>query len=165
MAGVKPNGLEGLREEAYDRGRLVVDGFNRVAGYEDIYAIGDTSVMKSEEYPRGHPQVAQVALQMARQLAKNLNAGAAGRAFVPFVYKDKGSLATIGRNAAVADLGRFRFGGRVAWWLWLTVHIFSIAGMRNRIAVFLDWMWSYFNYDVSLRLLIRPKYNRMYNRE
>ena len=161
VAGVKPNSLAGLNETAYNRGRLVVNEYNQVNGYKDISSIGDTSLQTSENYPVGHPQVAQVALQMAKQLAKNINKGESGN-WDKFVYVDKGSLATIGRNAAVADLGKLRFGGWVAWWLWLLVHILSIVGMRNKVSVFIDWVWSYLNYDVSLRLLIRPKFNEMY---
>ncbi len=161
VAGVKPNSLAGLDETAYNRGRLVVNEYNQVNGYKDIFSIGDTSLQTSESYPVGHPQVAQVALQMAKQLAKNINKGESGN-WDKFVYVDKGSLATIGRNAAVADLGKLRFGGWVAWWLWLLVHILSIVGMRNKVSVFIDWVWSYLNYDVSLRLLIRPKFNEMY---
>lgn len=163
VGGIKPNSLSGLKEDSYERGRLLVDTFNRVKGYEDIFCIGDTSLLKSESTPKGHPQVAQVALQMAKRLAKNLNYAAKGSTeWREFSYVDKGSLATIGRNAAVADLGKFKFKGRVAWWLWLWVHLLSIVGMKNKVSVFLDWVWSYLNYDVSLRLLIRPKDNRMY---
>lgn len=165
VAGVKPNGLHGLEETAYNRGRLVVNEYNQVVGHDNIFAIGDTAILISESTPKGHPQVAQVAIQMAKRLAKNLNNKLKGQAPEKFVYSDRGSLATIGRNAAVADLGKFRFGGRVAWWLWLWVHILSIVGMRNRISVFIDWVWSYLNYDVSLRLLIRPKDNKMYREE
>lgn len=165
VAGVKPNGLNGLNEGAYNRGRLAVDQYNQVNGYEDVFAIGDTSLLISDKSPKGHPQVAQVALQMAKRLASNLNNKIAGKAPERFIYSDRGSLATIGRHAAVADLGKFRFGGFVAWWLWLLVHILSIIGMRNRLAVFIDWVWSYLNYDVSLRLFIRPKFNEMYDKE
>lgn len=162
VAGVKPNSLKGLDESAYDRGRLVVNEYNQVQGYENIFAIGDTALLISAKSPKGHPQVAQVALQMAKRLAKNLNNEVDGKSWEKFVYSDRGSLATIGRNAAVADLGKFRFGGWFAWWLWLFVHIVSIVGMRNRLSVFIDWVWSYLNYDVSLRLFIRPKQNKMY---
>lgn len=162
VAGVKPNGLSGLNDDVYQRGRLLVNEYNQVKGYEDIYGIGDTSLLLSEESPRGHAQVAQVSLQMAKRLAKNLNNKKKNIPFEKFVYEDKGSLATIGRNAAVADFGKFRFGGIVAWWLWLMIHILTIVGMRNKAAVFIDWAWSYFNYDVSLRLLIRPKEHQMY---
>ena len=163
VAGVKPNSLEGMHEEAYNRGRLSVNEFNQVNGYTDIFAIGDTSLLISEASPRGHAQVAQVSLQMARTLAKNLNGKCKSKKLEKFVYVDKGSLATIGKNAAVADLGKFKFGGTVAWWLWLVIHIMTIVGMRNRVSVFIDWAWSYFNYDVSLRLLIRPEKHDMYD--
>jgi len=162
VAGVKPNSLNGLSEPAYNRGRLVVNNYNQVQGYENIFAIGDTALLISDKSPKGHPQVAQVALQMAKRLAKNLNNKAKGKDWEKFVYDDRGSLATIGRNAAVADLGKLHFGGWFAWWLWLWVHILSIVGMRNKVSVFIDWVWSYLNYDVSLRLFIRPKYNKMY---
>lgn len=163
VAGVKPNSLAGLNEDAYQRGRLVINEYNQVNGYEDIFAIGDTALLISEKSPKGHPQVAQVALQMAKRLAKNLNEK--NLHAEKFVYDDKGSLATIGRNAAVADFGKLRFGGIIAWWLWLIIHIFTIVGMRNKVAVFIDWAWSYLNYDVSLRLLIRPKENKIYNQQ
>ncbi|MDH6354266.1 NADH dehydrogenase [Dysgonomonas sp. PH5-45] len=164
VSGVKANSLKGLAEEAYGRGgRLAVDEYNRVEGYENIFAIGDTSLMVSQASPKGHAQVAQVALQMAACLAKNLNEQAQdNEKWRKFRYSDKGSMATIGRNAAVVDFGKFHMKGRIAWWLWLLVHILSIVGMRNKMAVFIDWVWNYLNYDVSLRLLIRPKHNPMY---
>ncbi len=157
VAGVTPKPIPGIENTSYERNRLLVNAYNQVKGYENIYALGDTALLISEQTPKGHPQVAQVALQMARRLAKNLNGKAKGQPYIGFVYKDKGSLATIGRNAAVADLGKFHFGGKTAWLLWLFVHILSIVGMRNRAAVLIDWAWSYFNYDLSLRLLIRTK--------
>lgn len=165
VAGVKPNSLQGMSDSSYNRGRLQVNEYNQVNGYENIFAIGDTSLLLSDSTPKGHPQVAQVSLQMARRLAKNLNGKLKHKAFEKFEYVDKGSLATIGRNAAVADLGKFKFGGVVAWWLWLLIHIFTIVGTRNRVSVFIDWAWSYFNYDVSLRLLIRPEKHDMYSKE
>lgn len=165
VGGIKPNSLQGMSEESYNRGRIAIDEYCAVKGYDGIYSIGDTSLLISDNSPKGHPQVAQVALQMAKNLAKNLNNEAKGNPNkVKFVYKDKGSLATIGRNAAVADLGKLHFGGRVAWWLWLLVHIMSIIGMKNKLLVFMDWIWNYITYDVSLRLLIKPKYNQMYDK-
>lgn len=164
VAGVKANGLPGLNEEAYSRGRLLVDEYNQVKGYDNIFGIGDTALLISEDSPRGHAQVAQVALQMAKQLAENLNSKAKGDKIEKFEYVDKGSMATIGRSAAAVDLGKLKFGGIVAWWLWLLVHIMTIVGMRNKVAIFIDWAWSYFNYDVSLRLLIRPKWDKIYNK-
>jgi len=164
VAGVKGNSLAGLNESSYVKGRLAVDEYNRVNDYSNIFSIGDTSLMISDEkWPKGHPQLAQVALQMAKNLAKNLNNKAKGdTGFQKFRYKDRGSLATIGRNAAVADLGRFKFSGMFAWWLWLWVHILSIVGMKNRISVFIDWVWNYITYDVSLRILVIPKPSKIY---
>ena len=165
VGGIKPNIIEGFPQDTYFKGRMLVDNFTRVKGCEDIFCIGDTAMLKTEQYPNGHPQVAQVAIQMARNLAKNLNSIAKGNGdCCEFQYKDKGSLATIGRNAAVADLGKFKFKGRLAWWLWLWVHLMSIVGMKNKVLVLLDWIWSYLNYDVSLRLFIKPKFNSMYER-
>lgn len=165
VAGVKANSLKGLDDTAYHKGRLIVNQYNQVSGYNNIFAIGDTSLLMTGKTPTGHPQVAQVALQMAKRLAKNLNESSDEKNWEKFEYQDRGSLATIGRNAAVADLGKFRFGGWLAWWLWLWVHILSIVGMRNKVSVFIDWVWSYLNYDVSLRLYIRPKPNKMYKEE
>lgn len=163
VAGVKANSIPGLSEDVYNRGRILVDEYNHIQGYTDLFSIGDTCLMLSDDHPKGHPQLAQVALQMAKRLAQNLNNMANNKPVEKFKYVDKGSLATIGRNSAVADLGKFKFGGRVAWWLWLWVHILSIIGMRNKISVFIDWVWSYVSYDVSLRLFIRPKYDKMYD--
>jgi len=163
VGGVKANSLSGMSESSYIKGRIAVDEYNAVIGYDGIYSIGDTCLLISETSPKGHPQVAQVALQMAKNLTKNLNNEIRGKSEkVKFVYKDKGTLATIGRNAAVADLWKLHFGGTIAWWLWLWVHILSIVGMKNKISVFIDWIWSYLTYDVSLRLLVRPKMNQMY---
>lgn len=165
VAGVTPNGLQGMNESSYMRNRVVVNEYNQVKGYDDIFAIGDTALLTEERFPKGHPQVAQVALQMAVCLAKNLNGKSQGKKPVKFRYKDKGSLATIGKNAAVADLGNFHFKGWLAWWVWLFVHLMTIVGMRNRVSVFIDWVWNYLNYGVSLRLYIRPKKSRIYDEE
>jgi NADH dehydrogenase len=165
VAGVTPNSLAGMDESSYFRNRLLVDDYNQVKGYEDIFAIGDTALLISDKSPKGHPQVAQVALQMAKRLAKNLNNKAVNKPLEKFEYVDKGSLATIGKNAAVADLGKFKFSGVVAWWLWLFVHIMTIIGMRNKVAVFIDWIWNYLNYGVSLRLFIRPKESKIYKED
>lgn len=134
--------------------RHPVDGFNQVIGMEDVYAIGDIALMTSDTYPAGHPQVAQVALQQGRNLARNLNTTPDKRR--PFVYKDKGSMATIGRNRAVVDMKRIHLSGRLAWLAWLAVHLMSILGMRNRTVVFINWMWNYFTFSSGLRLLLRP---------
>lgn len=161
-AGIQANSLQGLKENAYEKGRIKVDKYNRVEEYENIFCLGDTALMVTEKHPKGHPQLAQPAIQMAKNLAKNLNRQMEGKEFTEFHYKDKGNLATIGRNSAVADLGRFKFSGVIAWWLWLWIHILSIVGMKNKLFVFINWAWSYFTYDASLRLLILPKFSKIY---
>ncbi|MDE7154448.1 MAG: NAD(P)/FAD-dependent oxidoreductase [Muribaculaceae bacterium] len=134
-------------------GRLEVDAYNRVSGLDNVYAVGDISLMTADpSFPQGHPQLAQVAIQQARTLAYNLNNGTAKR---EFRYKDKGTMATVGRNRAVVDLPGLHFGGWVAWMLWMAIHLVSILGMRNRITVFLSWVWSYFTYSQALRLILK----------
>lgn len=134
-------------------GRIAVDSFNRVKGVDNVYAVGDIAVMTDNRYPRGHPQLAQVAIQQARCLAANLNAG---EFEVPFSYKDKGAMATVGRNRAVADLKYIHLYGRPAWFTWMFVHLISILGMRNKLTVLINWVWAYFTYGTSLRLLLHP---------
>ncbi|MEZ3590127.1 MAG: NAD(P)/FAD-dependent oxidoreductase [Muribaculaceae bacterium] len=134
--------------------RFEVDEFNRVKGMDDVYAVGDIAYMSNEKYPRGYPQMAQVAIQQAHLLAKQLNAGAFTEAFK---YNDKGSMATVGRNRAVADLNHnIHLYGRPAWFTWMFVHLISILGMRNKLTVLINWIWAYVTYSTSLRLLIHP---------
>ena len=134
-------------------GRLKVDDFNAVEGVNDVFAIGDIALMQSDAYPNGHPQVAQVAIQQGRRLAANLNNPSAR---LPFVYRDKGSMATIGRNRAVVDMGRTHLHGRLAWLAWMFVHLLSLLGMRNKVVVLINWIWGYFTFSSGLRLLLRP---------
>ena len=158
VAGVKANSLEGLPQDVYGRGnRLLVDEFNRVQGMADIFALGDTALMVAENYPNGHPQVVQPSIQQASLLAKNLRHMIKGKPLRPFKYMNKGSMATIGRNDAVAEISGIRFSGFFAWLLWLLVHLMSIVGVKNRLFIFINWMWSYVTYDQSLRLLIKPE--------
>lgn len=140
-------------------GRLKTDAYCRVEGLEDVYALGDIAIMSGDPaFPTGHPQLAQVALQQGKRLAANLNAFTAGKAsrVRAFTYNDKGSMATVGRNRAVVDLKHFRFHGFPAWMVWMFIHLISILGMRNKITVLVNWIWAYFNYSTSLRLLIQP---------
>ena len=132
-------------------GRFPVDAYNRVIGQDDIFAIGDIAYMPSERYPRGLPQLAQVAIQQAKLLAKHINSGKFEK---EFKYKDKGSMATVGRNLAVADLPHLKVGGFIAWMMWMFVHLISILGMRNKVTVLINWMWEYFTYNTSLRILL-----------
>lgn len=134
--------------------RFEVDGCNQVKGLTDVYALGDIALMPEVDpaFPGGHPQLAQVAIQQARLLAKNLNKGQSKT----FIYNDKGTMATVGRNKAVADLGKLHLSGFPAWFIWMFVHLISILGMRNKISVLINWIWAYFSYQSSLRILIRP---------
>lgn len=153
-AGVKGEPMPGLPAEFLGNGgRIMVDEYNRVKGTRNVFAIGDIALMVSEEYPKGHPQVAQPAIQQARNLARNLNAG---EMKTPFKYKDKGTMATIGRNKAIAQIGKMTFAGRFAWWLWMLIHLISILGVRTKVTVLLNWIWNYCTYSTSLRLLMRP---------
>ena len=157
-AGVKANSVNGLNENIFGRAkRIKVDRFNRVIGYNHIYALGDICIMETEKYPNGHPQIAQVAIQQANNLANNLHKLKAKVKPKIFEYTDKGSMATIGRNLAVADLPNIKLKGYLAWALWSFVHLVTIVGVKNRISVFLNWSFNYFTYDQSLRLLIKPK--------
>lgn len=152
ISGVVPPGIP---DESIGRARrILVDEFNRINGFDDIFAIGDASVMSTSDYPNGHPQVAQVAIQQGTNLARNLKALRRGTPFRPFKYIDKGSMATIGRNRAVADLPFLKFSGFIAWLTWMFVHLMAIVGVKNRLLIFINWMWNYMTYDQSLRLIL-----------
>lgn len=153
-AGIAGKKINGIPENSYVRGnRLITNELHEIIGMQNCYAIGDIAFIQSDIYPYGHPQVAQVAIQMANNLANNiLNSKSNG-----FIYKDLGSMATIGRNAAVVDLKRMKLSGLLAWALWLFVHLFSILGLKNKLFVFINWVWNYITYDQSLRLIIRPR--------
>lgn len=141
-------------------GRIKVDQFNQLLGVKDVFSVGDQCIMTSDvKYPDGHPQLAQVAMQQARNLAQNLVKMQRGDAMKPFVYKNKGSMATIGRKRAVADIGSVKMGGRLAWFMWLVVHLKSILGVKNKIFVLIDWMWNYFSFDRSSRFILYPRKN------
>ena len=152
-AGVGGVALPGVPSESMTRGnRILVDQENKVEGLNDVYAIGDICSMPSDEYQFGHPQVAQVAIQQADNLASNL----LKQKERAFTYKDKGSMATIGRNMAVVDLEKVKFSGGLAWFLWLLVHLMAIVGVKNRLFILINWAQGYFSRDQSLRVLIRP---------
>ena len=158
VSGIIGVAFDGLEKEHYGRGRrLLVDGYNRVIRLEDVYAIGDQCIMPDADkaYPGGHPQLAQVAIQQGKLLAKNLIREQKGKKLKTFQYTNLGSMATIGRNKAVAEFSLFKTQGFIAWVLWLVVHLRSILGIRNRIVVLLNWLWNYVNYNQSLRLIFR----------
>ena len=157
-AGVTGAPVMGLNASALIEraNRYKVNEFNQVNGYENIFAIGDIAVMQSEEYPRGHPMVAQPAIQQGNHLARNFFRLLKGEKMSPFKYNDKGTMATVGRNRAVVDLGRLRFGGFFAWYVWMFVHLWFLVGFRNRAITFFNWVYNYINYDKGARLIIRP---------
>lgn len=159
VSGIKANNIDGIPAESIGHaGRILVDRFNRVKGLKDVYAIGDQCIVEGDEaYPYGHPQLAQVAIQQAKTLAKNLIRQEKGETEQPFNYHNLGTMATIGRKKAVVEIGKLKFGGFFAWLLWLIVHLRSILGVKNKTIVFLNWMWSYMNYKQSLRLILKAK--------
>lgn len=156
-AGVKASTFPGLEKAEFLRGgRIKVDEYNKVIGYENIYAIGDVAGMITEKYPNGHPGVAQVALQQAKNLSKNIINMINKRKLKEFKYFDMGSMATVGRNKAVVDLPFIRFQGFFAWFVWMFLHLLFLVGFRNKMVVLINWIWNYFSYDRGTRLIIRP---------
>lgn len=159
-AGVKGNVIEGFPDEAIQHSRLLVNAFNQVAGFENVFAIGDVAAMHSEAQPGGHPMVAQPAIQQAKLLARNLQAKRRGVAMRAFVYRDRGAMSTLGRNHAVADIkvmgGTLRFSGFVGWFMWLGLHLVWLVGFRNKVVALSNWIVQYFQYGHSVRLIIRP---------
>jgi NADH dehydrogenase len=159
-AGVTGNSPAGFDQAAYAKGgRIKVNAYNQVDGYEDVYAIGDVALMETTDYPEGHPMVAQPAIQQAHNLAGNFIRMTKNQAPKPFSYLDKGSMATIGRNKAVAEIGALKIGGFLAWYVWMAVHILFLIGFRNRLAVLFNWAVKYFSYRNTIRLIVRP-FNR-----
>ena len=154
-AGISPVVPEGLPEESVGRGkRILVDNYNRINGLNDVYAIGDVCIMPNPDNPNGDPQVAQVAIQQGKNLALNFLLMKRGSELRPFKYINRGSMATIGRNRAVADLSFIKFSGFIAWLTWMFVHLMAIVGVKNRLLIFINWMWNYMTYDQSLRLIL-----------
>lgn len=159
VSGICANTIEGLPAESIGHaGRILTDRFCRVKSVQDVFAIGDQSLIEGDEdYPLGHPQLAQVAMQQAKTVAENLKAAQKGSAGKPFKYRNLGVMATIGRNHAVAEIGGRKFGGFAAWVLWLVVHLRSILGVKNKAFILLNWVWNYLNYKQSLRLILKAK--------
>ena len=156
VSGVRANTITGIDGDRLGRGfRIKVDQYNRVPGLDGVFAIGDQCLQTTDEtYPGGHPQVAQVAIQQAKNLAKNLQRIVRGDTeLTPFVYRNLGSMATVGRNRAVVEIGKFRSQGFFAWILWLVVHLRSILGVKNKMMVLLNWLWKYVSYNDSIRMI------------
>lgn len=160
-AGIKGNVPSGIDESLIAKGnRIRVDRFNTVAGSKNIYAIGDVAYMETELYPHGHPQVASVAIEQAKLLCENLRRSTTSSAFVPYEYKDKGTLATVGRNLAVVDIPKpkLHFNGFFAWLIWMGLHLVLLLGVKNRLSVFSNWVYNYITYDQNLRLIFKEFY-------
>ena len=155
VQGVKIIGLDpkSLLEKV---DRVRVNQYNQVVGYDNIFAIGDICSMETNKYPQGHPMMAQPAMQQGKLLGENLIKLIHKKDMIPFEYKDKGSMATIGRNLAVVDLPHYHFSGIFAWFVWMFVHLFSLIGFKNRTVVFLNWVYNYVRFDREGRLIIRP---------
>ncbi len=158
-AGVKGNLINGVAESAIERGRYAVNRQNQILGYTDIFAIGDLAFMKTENFPEGLPMLAPVANQQGTLLANNLERIFQKKEVKDFEYKDLGVMATVGRNRAVVDLGKLKFQGTIAWFVWMFVHLLSLVGFRNRIVTLFNWTYNYLNFDRGVRLIIR-KFHR-----
>ncbi len=154
-AGVTGNIIDGLEENSVKNNRYIVDRFNKIKGFENIFAIGDIAYMETQKYPTGHPQVANVAINQGKNLAKNF-LKKSQKDWQEYEYEDKGSMATIGKHRAVVDLPKLKFQGFFAWYFWMFLHLMLILSVRNKLAIFFNWMWSYINKDSSLRLIILP---------
>ncbi|HEX2608870.1 MAG TPA: NAD(P)/FAD-dependent oxidoreductase [Flavisolibacter sp.] len=157
-SGVVAREVPGLPKEVIARGRrVIVDEYNRVQGYTNIFALGDLCLQTTDsKFPKGHPQVAQVAIQQGVKLAKNLKHALKNETMEPFAYNDKGSMAIISKYKAVADLPKFSFKGFFAWLVWLFIHIIPLIGFRNKMKLAFSWFWSFITNDPTLRLIIRP---------
>ncbi len=157
-AGVQAAGIKGLdAKELLCRGnRLKVNRYNQVEGFEEIFAIGDIAHMETEAFPNGHPMMAQPAIQQGEKLGENLIRIIENKPLKAFVYRDKGNMATVGRNKAVCDLPKFKFQGVFAWFVWMFVHLYFLIGFRNRVVVFINWVYNYIRFDREARLIIRP---------
>ncbi|MGV9003887.1 NAD(P)/FAD-dependent oxidoreductase [Flavobacterium sp.] len=163
-AGVQGAPIAGLNSDALVErvNRIRVNEFNQVKGYDNIFALGDIASMETVEYPRGHPMMAQPAIQQGKLLGENLIKLIKSKPMKPFKYKDKGSMATIGRNLAVVDLPKYHFSGVFAWFVWMIVHLFSLIGFKNKAVVFLNWAYNYIRFDREGRLIIRPYKKRSF---
>ncbi|MFV0541848.1 MAG: NAD(P)/FAD-dependent oxidoreductase [Aestuariibaculum sp.] len=157
-AGVKGATIKGLDVENFitKANRVLVNEFNQVKGFDHIFAIGDVACLVNDAFPKGLPMMAQPAIQQGEQLGSNILRFIEKQPMKPFVYKDKGAMATIGRNKAVVDLPKFKFQGVFAWFVWMFVHLFFLIGFRNRMVVFINWVYNYIRFDREARLIIRP---------
>jgi NADH dehydrogenase len=157
-AGVKGNKINGLHQDLWiANDRIVVDRYNKVNGFENIFAIGDIAYMSTPNYPKGHPQVANVAINQAKLLSRNLKNMIFNKDCKEYEYKDLGVMATIGRNKAVVDLPFAKFKGYFAWLVWMFLHLMLILTVRNKIIIFINWAWAYITKNSSLRLILKAE--------
>ena len=154
-AGVKGNAVNGVETAIDKASRIKVNAHNQVEGFSDVFAIGDVAAMYGEKYKFGHPMMAQPAIQQGKLLAENLERLEQNKALKAFKYKDKGSMATIGRNKAVVDLPKSHFHGVFAWFIWMFIHLISLIGFKNKAIVFWSWVYNYFVFDRESRVMFR----------
>jgi NADH dehydrogenase len=155
-AGVTANTIQGIPETWRSAGnRIKVDRVNKIPESDNIFVIGDMALMETPKYPRGHPQLANVAIGQARKLAYNLKEITRGKEPVSYEYKDLGTMATVGRNKAIVDLPFVRFKGFFAWMIWMFLHLMLILSVRNKLIIFINWAWAYISKDTALRLIIK----------
>ena len=155
-AGITGNMISGLSQDIIAPGaRIRVDRTNRVQGYENIFAIGDIAYMETPRYPKGHPQVANVAINQGKNLARNFTRMTKGRKLTVYEYRDLGSMATVGRNKAIVDLPLVSFHGYLAWYFWMFLHLMLILSVRNKLIIFINWAWNYITKNSSLRLILK----------
>lgn len=159
-AGVTGNTIPGLENATMVRNRYKVNRFSKIEGYDHIYAIGDISYMETEQYPNGHPQLANVAINQGKNLSKNFINIQRSNPLIPFEYVDKGTMATVGKHKAVVELPQIKFQGYFAWIVWMSLHLMLILSTRNKLSVFFNWAWRYVTGDTSLRLILRDEKDR-----
>lgn len=157
-AGVTGNPVKGIDGNSLMQkiNRYYVNQYSKVKGTDAIFALGDIALMETEAYPKGHPQVAQPAIQQGKHLGDNFKKLLRDKPLEPFKYFDKGTMATVGRNKAVVDIKKMHFGGFIAWFIWMFVHLWFLVGFRNRVVTFFNWTYNYISYDRAARLIIRP---------
>jgi len=161
-AGVMGNVPVGIPKEVLVRGnRIKVDLYNRIEGIESVFAVGDVAYMETKEFPKGHPQLANVAINQAKNLASNIKNIIHNRPLKEFSYKNPGTMATVGKHKAVVDLPSFSFQGRLAWLTWMFLHLMLILSVKNKLTIFIDWMISYFTNDTTLRLILMPTHKEV----
>ncbi len=161
-AGVKGNIIEGLKSEDVVRNRYKVDRFNKLVSYDNIYVLGDVAYMETPKYPNAHPQVANVAINQAKNLGNNIinSLKNSNYKLKEYEYNDLGMMATVGKHKAVVELPFYKFKGPLAWYVWMFLHLMLILSVRNKIVIFFNWAWSYFTKDTSLRLITNIDYEK-----